>query len=147
MNRVEELWHDTFREIGQTSAAELHRHFVERSQLNEADLKAMLSPEQLRRLHQLDLQADVAAALREPEVLAKIHLTEEQRDRIKTIEQQEMAHWKGAHQRDATPNSAAKNLGKNSPSSKKERILEVLTLEQTVVWRELTGTPLPDLRR
>ncbi len=147
LNRVEELWHDTFRDIGQTPAAELHRHFVERSQLNEADLKAMLSQDQLRRLHQLDLQADVAAALREPEVLAKINLTEDQRDRIKTIEQQEMAHWRGAHQRDALPNSAAKNLGKKSPSSKNERILEVLTMEQAVAWRELTGTPFPDLRR
>ena len=147
LNRVEELWHEMFRDIGQTPAAELHRRFVERSQLNEADLKAMLSPEQLRRLHQLDLQADVAAALREPEVLAKIKLTEEQRDRIKTIEQQEMAHWKGGHQRDATPNSAEKNPGRNLPSSKNDRILEVLTKEQAVVWRELTGTPLPDLRR
>jgi len=143
LQRVEALWHDTFRDIGQMSAAELHRRFIERSRLNEADLKALLSPEQLRRLHQLDLQADVAAALREPEVLAKIALTEAQRDRIKTIEQQEMTHWRGGHQRD----SVSTDIIKKPAASKNERILEVLTIEQAVVWRELTGTPLPDLRR
>ena len=45
VERVESLWHDTIRDIGQVSAAELDRRFVERSQLNAADLKALLSPD------------------------------------------------------------------------------------------------------
>lgn len=147
LNGVEELWHETFRDIGKISAAELHRRFVEQSQLNEAELKAMLSADQWRRLYQLDLQVDVAAALREPEVLAKIRLTDEQRDRIKTIEQQETAFWRGAHPRESSSNGSQKNLTRTPKLSKNDRILEVLTMEQAVSWRELTGTPLPDLRR
>jgi hypothetical protein len=55
--------------------------------------------DQLRRLYQLDLQAAVAAALREPEVITKLKLTDIQRDQIRTIEQQEMARWRAGHQR------------------------------------------------
>lgn len=144
-SRVEELWHDTFRDIGRISAAELDRRFIEQSRLNEADLKAMLSPDQLRRLYQLDLQADVAAALREPEVIAKLNLTESQRDQVKTIEQQEKAHWRTAHQPDPDKNTSGKSS--DTKLSMNERILEVLTTEQSIAWRELTGTPLTGLRR
>ncbi len=146
-SRVEELWHETFRDIGRVSAAELDRRSIERSRLNEADLKAILTPEQFRRLYQLDLQVDVAAAFREPEVAAKLKLTPMQRDQVKTIEQQEMVQWRKMHHPDSAKNSAAEVAGTKPPLSKNERILEVLTPDQAIEWRALTGTPLADLRR
>jgi serine/threonine protein kinase len=147
LDRVDELWQETFRDIGQVSAAELDRRFIERSRLNEADMKAMLSPDQLRRLYQLDLQADVAAALREPEVIARLQLTESQRDQVRTIEQQDMALWRAGRQH-KPPQSSDQDLSGSLPAvSKDERILGVLTAEQRIAWRELTGTPLPGLHR
>jgi serine/threonine protein kinase len=147
LDRVEDLWQETFRDIGQVSAAELDRRFIEKSLLNEADLKAMLTPDQLRRLHQLDLQADVAAALREPEVIAAIKLTDSQRDQIRTIEQQEMARWRAGHHH-KTPETGEDATPASAPvPSKNERILEVLTPEQRVAWRELTGRPLAGIQR
>ncbi len=147
LRRAEELWHSMFRDIGQVSAAELDRRFIERSRLNEADLKAMLSPDQLRRLYQLDLQADIVAALREPEVVAKVKLTDKQRDQIRTIEQQEMALWRAKHEF-KQPQAKEDAASESTPTlDKNERILQVLTAEQQIAWRELTGTPLPGLRR
>jgi hypothetical protein len=147
LDRVEVLFQETFRDIGQVSAAELDRRFVERSRLNEADLKAMLTPDQLRRLYQLDLQVDVAAALREPEVIVKLKVTDSQRDQIRTIEQQESARWRAGHQRKAPQATDGADSGSVPALSKNDRILEVLTAEQQVAWRELTGTPLEDLQR
>jgi hypothetical protein len=147
LDRVDELWQETFRDIGQVSATELDRRFIERSRLNEADMKAMLSPDQLRRLYQLDLQADVAAALREPEVIARLQLTESQRDQVRTIEQQDMALWRAGRQH-KPPQSSDQDLSGSLPAvSRDERILGVLTAEQRIAWRELTGTPLPGLHR
>ena len=149
VERVESLWHDTIRDIGQVSAAELDRRFVERSQLNAADLKALLSPDQLRRLRQLDLQADVAAAFREPEVIAQIKLSDRQRDQIRTIEQREMAFWRAM--RETKQPSASENANANANAmptfSKNDLIFELLTTEQKISWRELTGPPLEGLRR
>ena len=136
-----------FRDIGQISAAELDRRFIERSRINEADLKALLSPDQLRRLYQLDLQADSAASLREPEVIAKLHLTDSQRDQIRTIEQQEMARWRAGQQRKLHQTTDDADSGSVPAPSKNERILEVLTAEQRIAWRELTGPPLAGIQR
>jgi serine/threonine protein kinase len=146
-DRVEDLFHETFRDIGQISAAELDRRFVERSRLNEADLKAMLTPDQLHRLYQLDLQSDVAAAFREPEVVVKLKLTDRQRDQIRTIEQQEMARWRAVQKHKLTQSNAEAASGSVPALSKNERILELLTAEQRIAWRELTGTPFTDLHR
>jgi serine/threonine protein kinase len=147
LRRAEELFHLKFREIGQVSAAETDRRFIERSRLNEADLKAMLSSDQLRRLYQLDLQADIVAALREPEVIAKVKLTDRQRDQIQTIEWQEMARWAAKHEFKQPQAKDEENSETTPKLDKNDRILQVLTAEQQFVWRELTGTPLPGLRR
>ena len=148
LDRVEGLWQETFRDIGTISAAELERRYIEQSRLNEADLKAMLTPNQLQRLYQLDLQADVAAAFREPEVNARLRLTEMQRDQIRTIEQREMALWRANHQPKAP--GARNDPPTRDPKhglTKNEKILELLTTEQRIAWRELTGTPLKDIQR
>lgn len=136
------LWQDTLGDLGRISAAELDRRFVARSRLMEADLKAMLASDQLERLYQLDLQDDVAAALCEPEVSAKIRLTDDQRDRIKTIEQQEVSLRKGTQQDDDALKSTMEKQQITLSLSKNERILGVLDADQMVRWRELTGMPL-----
>ena len=148
LDRVEGLWQETFRDIGTISAAELERRYIEQSRLNEADLKAMLSPTQLQRLYQLDLQADVAAAFREPEVNARLRITENQRDQIRTIEQREMALWRANHQPKVPGTRAESPIKDPKPGlTKNAKILELLTTEQRIAWRELTGTPLNDIQR
>ncbi len=146
-DRMERLWHELFGDIGKVSAAELDRRFIEQSRVNEADLKAILSTDQFRRLYQLDLQADVAAALREPEVIARIKLTDGQRDQMRTIEQQEMAFWRTGHKLKSTLTVSDPNNDVMPAPSKNDRILEVLTTEQRIVWRELTGVPLAGIQR
>jgi len=98
-------------------------------------------------LYQLDLQADVAASLREPEVIAKVKLTDNQRDKIKTIEQQEMALWRAGHQRKLPQTSDEADSELIPALSKNERILEVLTAGQRIAWQQLTGPPLAGIQR
>jgi hypothetical protein len=138
-NRLDQRWKDIFQDFGKVPAGELDERFVEQSHLNEAELQKILTPEQQQRLYQLDLQADVVAALREPEVVAKLKLTVGQRDRIRTIEQREMARTRfGPHsdrEKRRKPESTA------PAGSKNEQVLNALTSEQTEAWRELTGPP------
>jgi Spy/CpxP family protein refolding chaperone len=82
--------------------------------------------------------------LREPEVIAKVKLTDKQRDQIRTIE---MALWGAKHDFKQTQAKGEENLESTPALDKNERILQVLTAEQQIAWRELTGTPLPGLRR
>jgi serine/threonine protein kinase len=139
--RAAKQWKESLADFGRVSAAERERRSLEQARANEADLKAVLTAEQLRRLHQLGLQADVAGAFREPEVAAVLGLTDEQRDRIRTIEDEGIRDWLRLIRPDLLPADAHKDPAPNPRPPKNERILELLTNEQAQQWREVTGTP------
>jgi serine/threonine protein kinase len=139
--RVAKQWKESLRDVGRVSAAERGRRSLEQARANEADLKAVLTPEQLRRLHQVGLQADVAGAFREPEVAAVLGLTDEQRDRIRTIEEEEFLDLLRSFRPDLLPANADKGPAPKPRPPKNERILERLTEEQARKWREVTGAP------
>jgi serine/threonine protein kinase len=138
---VAKQWRESFRDVGQVSAAERERRSLEKARANEANLKAVLTPEQLRRLYQIGLQADVVGAFREPEVAAVLGLTDEQRDRIRTIEEQGFRDMLRSFRPDLLPAGADKNPPPKPMPPKNERILGLLTEEQSRKWREATGAP------
>src|SRR5438876_1385978 len=86
--RVTKQWKESLSDIGRRSGAERGRRSLEQARANEADVKATLTPEQLRRLHQIGLQSDALGAFREPEVATVLQLTALQRERIRTIEEE-----------------------------------------------------------
>jgi hypothetical protein len=140
--RPAEQWKEALRDLGRVSAAERGRRSLEQARANEADLKAVLTPEQLRRLHQIWLQADVAGAFREPEVAAALGLTDAQRDRIRTLEEEGFLEMLRVFRPDLLPVEAGKGPSQEPRSPKNERLLEMLTEEQARKWRELTGAPI-----
>ncbi len=138
--RVGKQWKEGLRDFGRLSPTERGRRALEQARANEATVKAILTPAQLRRLHQVGLQVDVSGAFREPELAAALKLTAEQRERIRIIEEEAFlgmlrSFWPGLVPADADKAAAPRNKPPN------ERILEVLTEEQSRKWREATGAP------
>jgi hypothetical protein len=58
-----------------------------------------------------------------------------------------MARWRAVQKHKLTQSNAEAASGSVPALSKNERILELLTAEQRIAWRELTGTPFTDLHR
>jgi serine/threonine protein kinase len=105
---------------------EREQRFLELARANEADLKQILTPEQLRRLEQIAWQ------LRGPAAVPALKLTAAQKERIHEIETRP---FDGLRPRE----------GRRGPDDPRpvvrEETLKVLTPAQAKQWRELTGEP------
>jgi hypothetical protein len=144
-NRLHELltqslrqWQESFLSMGRLPPVERERQAIEQGYAVERELKKLLADAQLIRLKQISLQADVAEAIREPEVEASLQLTEVQREQIRTISEQAFA---GGMTRSPTDGksedkAAAQLRVKNEKNS---RIVLLFTAVQLHKWRELTG--------
>jgi serine/threonine protein kinase len=137
--RVAKQWKEACSEVGRVSAGERERRHLVQARANEAALKAVLTPQQLTRLHQIGLQADVAAAFREPEISDALQLTDAQRDRIRTIEEERWRHLMRSVRPDRPPGNADHGAGPKHPPAMNERFLAVLTEAQARQWRQLAG--------
>jgi serine/threonine protein kinase len=74
---------------------ERRRRFVELAEQRESDLEMVLMDLQLKRLGQLALQAQGVWAFKEPDVVAALELTSEQRAAIRKIEREQFGHGAG----------------------------------------------------
>ena len=128
--RVGKEWFDSLGDVGKLAPAERRRRATAQARVNEAAVNAILTPAQQARLRQIGLQAEGVGAFREPEVVAALSLTPQQRERLRTIEEGALLAW-------MRPMAPGKPAG--------EQALEVLSGEQTRQWRLLTGKPLKGL--
>ncbi len=127
-DRVGKQWLESLADVGRVSPAERSRRAVERARDYEAEVNRLLTRGQQRRLAQLGLQAEGPGAFGQPDVVAALGLTAEQRERIRLIEEEAIFGWLRA------PTDAPERL----PD---ERVLAVLTEEQARRWKEMTGEP------
>ncbi len=127
-DRVGKQWLESLADVGRVSPAERSRRAVERARDYEAEVNRLLTRGQQRRLAQLGLQAEGPGAFGQPDVVAALGLTAEQRERIRLIEEEAIFGWLRA------PPDAPERL----PD---ERVLAVLTEEQARRWKEMTGEP------
>ena len=122
-------------------AAQRVRLALEQARANEAEVDAILTPSQHRRLRQIALQAEGSGAFREPEVIDILRLTPLQRERIRAIEEEALF----SQMREIRSGAAAGDSGKLRGSrglAAMDGILGVLTSEQSGRWRELVGEPI-----
>jgi serine/threonine protein kinase len=127
-------WMESLKDLGRLSSAERGRRALAHARANEADLAAILNPAQQARLRQIGLQSEGAGAFRDPEVVAALKLTAQQRKRIRAIEEEAFFRWM------RTAWGGPATARKARPA--RERILEVLTGEQRRRWRRMAGRPL-----
>ncbi len=137
--RVEKQWQEHFASMGQLTPAERRQRFLEQARANDAAVNDILSPKQRRRLRQIGLQVEGAVAFRDAEVVAALRLTAEQRERIRAIEDEAFFGWMKFRPPGA---SQAPKPKEKTPT---ERILALLTPEQTRQWETLTGKPCKGL--
>jgi len=134
--------------------------------VNEETLKAVgevLKPEQMTRLKQIELQRAGFMAYTRPEVQTALKLTDEQKEKVKTIADEGnkqvrelfgMGQGGGGGARpprgQGGAGGAGRGQGRGGPNNEKvtavrkettEKIVAVLTDDQKTTWKELTGKP------
>jgi Spy/CpxP family protein refolding chaperone len=117
---------------------------------NRADVEKqaaeILTPEQLERVKQIRLQLQGPVALASPEVAKALELTDEQRGKIQTVQQEAQAKMQEARQgaRDMTTEQRAEMMKKMQESRKEtlEKILAVLTPEQKAKFEKMQGAKI-----
>jgi hypothetical protein len=131
--RVGKEWRESLSELGRLSPAERGRRALERARAYEAEVDRLLTPAQQVRLRQIGLQAEGPAAFGEPEVVAELQLTAEQREQIRTIAEEALYGWMRGQGPNTAPGTPEKSVNK--------RILAVLTNDQVQRWKAMAGEP------
>jgi serine/threonine protein kinase len=122
-------------------AAKRVRLALEQARANEAEVDAILTPSQHRRLRQLALQSEGSAAFREPEVIDALRLTPAQREQIRAIEE-EVRFSQMREMRSGTPAAEADKPRVPKGLQALDAILGVLSAEQLRRWQEMAGEPI-----
>ena len=141
---------EMFQNFNRLTAEERRARFLELARKTEAGARAVLRPDQLARLRQIDLQMRGPMAFRDPLVVADLNLTAGQQDRIKLIEAERMfGPGPGGPRPDfgrpggpRGPRFGPKGKGPDDlRRAEVERVLALLTDDQRARWRSLTGRP------
>ncbi len=121
------------------ATAEQRQKVQEQIAANEKSLAEVLQPDQLKRLKQIALQQQGALAVARPAVAEDLQLTAEQKDKIKTMQQDVQDKMREAMQ--AGNREEARSKMTELRKSTNEKVLELFTDEQKTKWKELTGEP------
>jgi Spy/CpxP family protein refolding chaperone len=106
------------------------------------EVTAMLTPEQSKRLKQLQLQAgSVMQALNNEEVKKELNLTSEQTDKIKAIADDMRAQMNELRQGGGGDRQEMAKKSEELRKSTETKVMGVLTDEQKAKWKELMGEP------
>ena len=112
--------------------------------INEAALKSaasFLKPEQIKRLHEIEIQQRGATALSDPVIAKKLGVTDEQTTKVKSIladqqsEMQEIRQSAGQDFQAAMPKIQALRKETNT------KVMALMTEDQKKTWKEMTGEP------
>jgi Spy/CpxP family protein refolding chaperone len=117
-----------------------------RKKISEASAKALsgiLKPEQEKRLKQIEMQQQGAFAFADPEVQKTLKLTDDQKDKIKTINEEAGKAMREAFQGGGggRPSPEAAKKMADMRKETKEKIDAVLTPDQKKAWKDMTGEP------
>ena len=138
--RAGKRWMETFGDPARlVSASERVRLALEQARANEAEVDAILSASQRRRLRQLALQSEGLAAFREPEVVQGLELSPRQRAQIRAIEDSVVI---GQLREMRAGGMLGDDVNKpHEPDGPRamERAIAVLSAEQSQRWSEMVG--------
>ncbi len=140
LRKCEKGLQDLFGSFQRLAPEERQERFVEMARSNEVSLAEILEPVQLHRFRQIALQCEGPMVFREPEIANALKLTPIQKRRIRAIEAGIIVENDGA-EHPIPPNTPPWKVREERRKSEMNQILKILTEEQVVQWRELTGTP------
>jgi hypothetical protein len=140
-----------FQDFQRLSPEDRRQRFLDLARTNDAEVNTILTPQQRQRLKQIALQQQGMRAFHDPDVVAALKLTADQKERIRAVEmdlQREFFPWPGGG-----PGSGGGFGGGpvGPPGSRPdpdqfwrvatEKLQAVLTAEQARRWKEMTGEP------
>lgn len=136
---------DSLPELRRLSPEQRRGRFLQWARNNERAMQETLSAAQLRRLSQIAIQLHGPMAFKDPQVTARLRLTDQQRQQIHQIEMEGMAsmwdHVLGEG-RETAPETHPKDIRDDTM----RRIVDCLTPEQQTAWQTLIGKPVAELQ-
>ncbi len=142
---------EEFAKLKDLSKEERREKGAELSKTVAAELKTatkdILKPEQSKRLREIELQVMGVEAFKDPEVETALKLTDDQKDKIKTItgdfEKERGTLFKGGKGGKGSKGFNPEIFEKMNTLRKEttEKAVTVLTDEQKQEWKKLTGEP------
>ena len=136
--RVNQQFQEMIDQLGRRPPSERLRRLLEDARQNESIARTILSQEQLRRLYQISLQTDVSDAFRDPEVATALRLTSEEQERARVIEEEILGNLLRSAQGQNQPQRPTEDQPRPSAN---RRALAILSEQQLLKWREITGIP------
>jgi len=100
-----------------------------------------LKPEQAKRYRQIQLQTMGAQAFNDPEVVSALKLTDDQKAKIKSINEDTMAKMQDLRQDFQNDREGAMKKMTEIRNETTTKVLGVLTSEQKATWKDMTGAP------
>jgi Spy/CpxP family protein refolding chaperone len=147
LRQVREKHQEEFQKMreGQLSDEERQTLFKTIGEETNKELASILSAEQNKRLKQIELQQAGSRGLLQDDVEKALKLTDEQKDKIKTINEDAQKEMRslGEAARSGGGGGFAE-FGKKMAALRKESLdkaMAVLTAEQVTTYKELTGAP------
>jgi serine/threonine protein kinase len=136
-----------FRDFYKLTAEQRRQRMLEEARANEADVSAILTAAQVKRLGQINLQWQGPRAFREPEVVRELKLTPDQRERIRGIEGEVFFVFGPKPGGPGGPPIFGGPGGVRGVSPEQqvrvatEKIVALLTPDQVERWKGLVGEP------
>jgi Spy/CpxP family protein refolding chaperone len=139
VEQLAEKQRESFRGLRDLSEDERRKKIEDMSTTNEKAVSETLQPDQFKRLKQISLQVQGAAAFDRSEVTDALKLTSEQKDKIKTVQTESRGKM-----RDAFGGGDREESRKKIAEMRKDtqaKLLAVLTTEQQATYKEMSGEP------
>ena len=121
------------------SKEERQQRIEERAKASDKAIAAILKPEQVTRLKQISLQVRGARAFSDPQVASALKLTDDQKEKIKTIQEDARKDMRELFQGGGGEGAREKIAAARKATN--EKAMNVLTPDQKATWKELTGAP------
>ena len=102
---------------------------------------AFLKPEQVARLHQIELQQRGIRALSDPMVAKKLNVTEEQSSKVKALMTDMQAEMREIQQSAGDDRRAAMEKIQSLNKETHTKVMALMTDDQKKTWKEMTGEP------
>jgi hypothetical protein len=131
---------EAFAELRNLQGEERQKKLQELNQANEKQLAEILKPEQLKRLKQIAWQQQGGQALAESDVAEALGLSGEQKEKIKTINEDAQKEMRELFQPGGNREEAQKKMAEMRKATEEKR-MAVLTDTQKAKWKELLGEP------
>ncbi len=138
VKQVKEKRREAFHKLGRLSPAEWRARAEEWGD-PEKVLADLLRPEQARRLRQIALQQRGVEAFADPEIARALRLTSEQKDKLRTIQENGRRTFRAVFRPGPRPDGWKKM--EEAWKNEQKEALQVLTDEQRGHWQEMTGEP------